>query len=203
MKRISGIAAAFVVALALAPISADAQQQISACVNNSSGTIHIVAQGAPCQSNEMALTWNAGPGGVLAGADFQCVGGVLPAPNALLFRPSGGGVTFGSGISTTGSTFSSIVLQPGIYQIHLSGTRFSPFALPGDFPVITTTGLGLINPSWGTTVSVDAAHYDIVGGDRLVSVTGPNTSVQFIVLAPFPPNTQFQGFCEVVITRLP
>ena len=58
MTRISGIAAAFVVALALAPISADAQQQIFACVNNSSGTIHVVAQNAQCQSNEILLVWN-------------------------------------------------------------------------------------------------------------------------------------------------
>jgi hypothetical protein len=42
MKRVSGIAGALVVALALAPISAQGQQ-ISACVNNSSGTIHIAA----------------------------------------------------------------------------------------------------------------------------------------------------------------
>jgi hypothetical protein len=64
MTRISGIAGAFVVALALAPISAQGQQ-IFACVNNSSGTIHIVAQNAPCQSNEISLVWNvAGPQGV-------------------------------------------------------------------------------------------------------------------------------------------
>ena len=68
MKRATGIAGAFVVALTLAPISADAQQQIFACVNNSSGTIHIVAQNVPCQNNEMLLVWNVvgpqGPPGV-------------------------------------------------------------------------------------------------------------------------------------------
>src|SRR5467141_1868538 len=37
---------------------------IYACVNNGSGTIHIVAAGAPCQSNEISLVWNAvGPQG--------------------------------------------------------------------------------------------------------------------------------------------
>jgi hypothetical protein len=41
MTRISGIAGAFVVALALAPISAQAQP-IFACVNNSSGTLSEV-----------------------------------------------------------------------------------------------------------------------------------------------------------------
>src|SRR6266481_7001187 len=38
--------------------------QIFACVNNSSGTIHIVAQNASCQSNEISLSWNVvGPQG--------------------------------------------------------------------------------------------------------------------------------------------
>jgi hypothetical protein len=45
MTRVSGIAGAFVVTLALAPISADAQQ-IFACVNTNSGAVRIVAQGA-------------------------------------------------------------------------------------------------------------------------------------------------------------
>ena len=43
MTRVSGIAGAFVVTLALAPISADAQQ-IFACVNATSGAVRIVAQ---------------------------------------------------------------------------------------------------------------------------------------------------------------
>src|SRR5262245_54011906 len=74
MTRVSGIAGAFVVTLALAPISADAQQ-IFACVNNNSGAIRIVAQGAPCRTPESLVTWNvvgpqgppgpAGPAGVL------------------------------------------------------------------------------------------------------------------------------------------
>jgi hypothetical protein len=70
MTRASGIAGAFVVALALAPISAQGQQ-IFACVNNSSGTIHIVAQNAPCANNEISLVWNvAGPQGPAGPAGF-------------------------------------------------------------------------------------------------------------------------------------
>jgi hypothetical protein len=74
MTRASGIAGAFVVTLALAPISADAQQ-IFACVNANSGAIRIVAQGAVCRSPESLVTWNvvgpqgppgpAGPAGAL------------------------------------------------------------------------------------------------------------------------------------------
>lgn len=74
MTRVSGIAGAFVVTLALAPISADAQQ-IFACVNATSGAVRIVAQGAACRTPETLVTWNvvgpqgppgpAGPAGAL------------------------------------------------------------------------------------------------------------------------------------------
>jgi hypothetical protein len=74
MMRVSVIVGAFVVALGLAPISAQAQQ-ISACVNNSSGGIKIVAPNATCSNNETKLVWPAGPGGLTAGADYHCVGG--------------------------------------------------------------------------------------------------------------------------------
>jgi hypothetical protein len=37
---------------------------IYACVKNGSGTIHIVAAGSPCSTNEISLVWNAvGPQG--------------------------------------------------------------------------------------------------------------------------------------------
>jgi hypothetical protein len=74
MTRVSGIAGAFVVTLALAPISADAQQ-IFACVNANSGAVRIVAQGVACRTPESLVTWNvvgpqgppgpAGPAGAL------------------------------------------------------------------------------------------------------------------------------------------
>jgi hypothetical protein len=74
MTRVSGIAGAFAVTLALAPISADAQQ-IFACVNATSGAVRIVAQGVACRTPESLVTWNvvgpqgppgpAGPAGAL------------------------------------------------------------------------------------------------------------------------------------------
>ena len=56
MTRVSGIAGAFVVTLALAPISADTQQ-IFPCVNNNSGAVRIVAQAADCRAPE---SWSPG-----------------------------------------------------------------------------------------------------------------------------------------------
>ena len=80
MMRVSGIAGAFVVILALAPISADAQQ-IFACVNSNSGAVRIVTQGAACRTPESLVTWNvvepqappgpAGPAGAQGSAGQQ------------------------------------------------------------------------------------------------------------------------------------
>ena len=62
------VGAAFVVALGLAPISAQGQQ-IFACVNNSDGTMRIVAQNVTCRNNERSLAWNiVGPQGPIGPA---------------------------------------------------------------------------------------------------------------------------------------
>ena len=53
----------------------------------------------------------------LAGADYACVQGLQISADlqqSLVFQPSGTGISFGSAISTTGSSFNSIMLQPGI-----------------------------------------------------------------------------------------
>ena len=69
IKRI-GILLALVAALAFAAGSAvvayadQAASQIYACVNNSSGTIHVIDAMAACNSNEVKLVWNTqGPQG--------------------------------------------------------------------------------------------------------------------------------------------
>jgi hypothetical protein len=49
---------AFAGAIAGWPATATAANQIYACVNNSSGTIHIVGASASCGSNEILLVWN-------------------------------------------------------------------------------------------------------------------------------------------------
>jgi hypothetical protein len=154
---------------------------IAACVNNSSGTIHIIVQaGETCASNEIALTWNnvgpqgppgntgptgpvgpagpagptgatgatgatgspgtngtngqpgpAGPaGGILSAANYICAyQQIVPINQSLIFQPAAPlyqlDVSFGSGISTTGTQFASIMLQPGDYQISLFGSAFN------------------------------------------------------------------------------
>ena len=192
MTRVSVIVGAFFVALGLAPISAEAQL-ISACVNNSSGGVRIVAPNATCSNNEHSLVWGSG---ALAGADYQCVVSQTIAPgNALNFQP---GVSFGSGISTTGTPlFGSFVLQQGIYQVHLSGSGFTKSSI-GDFII----DLLLNNQAVAAYIvvpDVNAGVFNIVGGDRLISVA--SNTVLALALALSSP-TVTTGFCELVITKL-
>jgi len=201
------VGAAFVMALALAPRGADAQQ-IFACVNNSSGTIHIVGQNVACQNNEVSLKWSSGLGGVPAASSFFCrqqqiVSQPLSFTSSFHFAQ---GVSFGSGISTLGSTFDTILLQQGIYQIHLSGSRFGTDAAFGPrFPTIYGVVNGVFVPEWSTTVSansagIDATRFDIVGGDRLISV-GPNTTFQLFI-DMFGPSEISADSCSLIITKL-
>jgi hypothetical protein len=195
MTRGLGIlGAAFVVALALAPRSADAQQ-ISACVNNSSGTVKFVAPNATCSNNETLVKL----GGALAGADYQCVaGGQIIAGDPLQF--SAPTVSFGSAIGTAGTPpITSFTLQQGIYQIHLSGSKFSIIpSANGNQISANLDGTNVAN--WTLLFTTDGFQVrgDIVGGDRLVSVGGANTTLKMI-------NAQAvftEGFCELVITKL-
>jgi hypothetical protein len=68
MRRIKSILArpALVIGLALALVGGSAMTfaaaastaVIYACVNNSSGTIHVVSSADTCSTNEVALAWN-------------------------------------------------------------------------------------------------------------------------------------------------
>jgi hypothetical protein len=149
MMRTAGIAGGFVVALALGP-SADAQQ-ISACVNNSDGTLRIVAPNTTCRSHETPLSWNAvgiqgpkgdtgatgatgaqGPAGqALASKSYICAPDTeIQSYSGDVFKPLtfnrsiGMQDGFGSSISDGLLQFTNFTLQPGLYQIHLSGARF-------------------------------------------------------------------------------
>jgi hypothetical protein len=231
---------------------------IAACVNNSSGTIHVIVQaGETCASNEIALTWNnvgpqgppgatgpagpagatgaqgppgpqgatgaqgpagsagangtngsnglagpAGPqgpaGGILSAGNFTCSGGfpVTNAPLSFAVDVNSSFAGFGSGISTTGANFTSFVLQPGVYQVHLDGFNFQP--PPGsnysniDIFIVLN---GLSVDSWLTTSGTPGV--DIIGGDRLFPVSQPNSVLQVTM----DPNAS-SGDCHFIITQL-
>jgi hypothetical protein len=120
MMRVSVIIGAFVAALGLAPISADAQQ-IFACVNNNSGAVKIVAPNTPCSNNETPLVWPAGPTFV------TCIGTQDPSvPLA-----NGAVLTFGCPINNNlnailtdggaGATSGSFLMQAGTYHVEFYG----------------------------------------------------------------------------------
>jgi hypothetical protein len=184
------------VALALAPISADAQQ-IFACVSNSDGTLRIVASNTTCRNNEHLLAWSAG-----AASNFFCdpVGQAVSANSPLSF--SSGLISFGSGISpTTGTQFTSFVLQPGIYQIHLSGSFFG-FTQRSQIRATLNNAPANGLSHWFTGDMLNNGTFDIEGGDRLVSVGQSNTGLQFVPLADLPSGGAGEGVCFLVITRL-
>ena len=197
MTRISGIAGAFVVALALAPVSADAQQ-IFACVQNSSGTVRVVPQFVSCGNNESLVSWNVtgppgpqgpvgpvgptgmtgpqGPAGqALAERAFACSSQSTVKASQPIPLFDGGQAGFGSSISTTGNPFTNFVLQPGIYQIHLDGIAWVPTPpYTGDgFPLITLTMNSVGQAAW--FMAPEAPPSPIVGGGPGMDISGGGT----------------------------
>jgi Collagen triple helix repeat (20 copies) len=238
--------------------------QIYACVNNNSGTIHVVAPNANCNTGENLYVWNtvgpqgppgatgpigpqgpagpAGPTGATGAAGANGTNGTngtngaagpagaqgpqgpagaqgpqgpaegissaavyfcasiippatAPANQPLFFNQASPLMGFGSEISVTGTSFNSIVLQPGVYQVSLFGIGFST----------TTPGLNLflqlngnIIGGWGAVIlSNPPIFYSIIGSDQLVSVSQPNSS-----LALIPPVDVGNGSCTFSITQL-
>ena len=144
--------------------------------------------------------------------EFQCNGNQAVVPGqALTFIGSGRG---GQPIYFNVGVFSSIVLPPSIYQLHLSGAQFT----------VQTTALGLadnalpfvepvVNPNDDFVIGWDAVPngatnngmsggfpiVELAGGDRWLEVVSlPNVSLQFVMRGP---NTVSTSFCELIITK--
>jgi hypothetical protein len=104
--------------------------------------------------------------------------------------------------SGRGQRLTSVLLQPGIHQIHLSG---HDFLFPADPFTLSATLDGVTDADpWFTTpiANTSPGHWDIVGGDRLISVGQANTVLQIISSATIvEPQLNTPG-CELVITKL-
>jgi hypothetical protein len=214
------VTCAFAVAGALVlsnQAKAQAPAQIFSCVNNAIGAVKIIAQNTTCLPSEHLVTWNvvgpqgpvgsagpAGPAGpqgpagtVLAVSEFQLVAGAYSDLQQFIFSSTGN--NFGSGISTAGGQFSSIVVQPGIYQIHLSGGPFDTSSAD-TFSIVTGNLNGNNFTFW--VVQEHVASPSIIGGDRLVMVSQPNSLLTFGNFGIGTLTTRNDSPVELIITRL-
>jgi len=198
-RELGIVGTAFAVALALVPRSADAQA-IYPCVS-SIGSIAIVAANAPCPPSAGGPTWTKTIlNTVQAGADFQCL---VPQnfSSPINFNPGIGNVTFGSAISTAPAPpFVGFLLQPGIYQIHFSGS-FNIDVVPVT-PVVQAILNNGIAPAAAvaTWIPLNGPQPLNFVGDRLISVSGTNSVLNMV------PNNTYSvlpgSFCEMVITKV-
>jgi hypothetical protein len=218
---------------------AQAPAQISACVNSANGSVRIVAQNTTCRRREHLVVWNlvgpqglagpagpagaagpmglAGPAGpqgpagqsvVLGVEEFRCT------PNATLnpgdafqffFSASAGELFF---LQQNG--FTSILLQPATYRIHLSG-----FNLTAQLVTQSLDSRGLVNIqpvlSVDTDTSIEWATIPNggkfngfplvdVAGDLFINVTQANTTLQILNRGPASVDTQ-RFFCHLIITK--
>src|SRR5262249_26449592 len=85
------------------------------------GAVFVVAFALATRSGDAAKPV-APPSGLIAGAAFQCPSQGLIFQQPMTLSPSNPAVNFGSSITFSATApFNTFVLQPGIYQIHLSG----------------------------------------------------------------------------------
>jgi hypothetical protein len=202
--------------------------QIFACVNNLTGAVRIVAQNTTCRAIEQLVVWNvvgpqgpAGPVGaqgpvgpqgpqgaglVQSVSEFECAA----SPNTMnvgdpyLFV--GTSDNAGSPVSTVAGAnggITSFVLQPGLYQIHLSGFNLTGLQFTTAFltPVLNpaddtpTPWVARPNGLTDATIGSGTPLLDIGGGDRLLQVVHPNAVLQI-------QNGGFEGLGQVTTDQL-
>jgi hypothetical protein len=111
----------------------------------------------------------------------------------MLFIPSLSGVSFGSAIEAPGTPpFAGFLLQPGIYSINLS-VFFDPTAPP---PNEIDANLNGTN-----TMAIWYPFGNIFVGERLISVSQPNTTLNFFVSSSVGPVSLGQR-CALIITQV-
>ena len=110
----------------------------------------------------------------------------------MLFIPSLSGVSFGSAIEAPGTPpFAGFLLQPGIYSINLS-VFFDPTTLP---PNEIDANLNGTN-----TMAIWYPFGNIFVGERLISVSQPNTTLSFPVTTGV--GVSLGEDCALIITQV-
>src|SRR3989475_65604 len=132
--------------LCAAPAHAQSAPTVHACVNNSSGTIHIVAATATCSNNEIALAWNVtgpqGPAGPVGPTGPQGPAGPQGATGPA--GPSGPTNVFGLTVNLIGAGIGTVTSLAGINwsndgdninvdctEVYPTGTVVTLIATPG------------------------------------------------------------------------
>ncbi len=122
-----------------------------ACVNNSSGTIHVVDSRDSCDRNETLISWNLrGPQGLQGPkGDTGAQGDVGPQGPAGLQGPQGPAGQDGA----TGTFSGSFASPNGLYQLQ-----------------VTNTGIQLVDNTAGALVKLSGGVVTISGG--VVGISG-------------------------------
>jgi hypothetical protein len=191
MKRV-GILSAIVVAAFASSAHAQAPTQLYACVNNSSGTIKMVAAGTVCSEGATLFTWNvagpqgmigpqgptgpAGPQGlpgapgVIGFSEYTCNGLISTNDTPLNFTFDG--ITGGAGVGGNSLVpVNSFVLQPGIYQFQFKTLTLNG---AGGIAEVILKRIGAVTQF--AIAPLSGGAIGTASGTKLVAVTSSNTS---------------------------
>jgi len=151
--------------IAALPPSTTAAGLIFACVNNSSGTIHIVGEGSTCSNNEVKLVW----------ANQDQITALQQAVAALRAQVAAAGhsLTSPNGQYTIEVADDKIVLQgPGVSIRLDAGDPASPVA------TVTVTGMEVVVVAGQNTNITSGASTQIESGATTRIESGVDTSIK-------------------------
>jgi hypothetical protein len=130
-------------------------------------------------------------------AELGCIAGLSLPPGApVVLAPLGPGVLGGEAITTNGSTFTSLVVQPGLYRVSWSWVG-SGWPAPYNIVVPEINGDPQVwqgNPIWPAIPFIDG----------LILVTAANSALQMVAQpgGNGTGNTVTTGNCQLIIQQL-
>jgi hypothetical protein len=142
---------------------------------------------------------SAGPREVppLAVADLQCLAGLSPSPGVAITRaPLGPGIPGGTQITANGSTFTGVVLQPGLYRVSWSW-------IGAGWPVVNVGYPPLLQPELNGDPQVwqgPGISPAVPFIEALIEVIAANSVPQVVVRPGSGPVTT--GNCQLIVQQL-
>ena len=172
----------------------------------------MASASASCPPGGTKISWNvtgpAGPAGstgatgpqgkpgqAIAARQYNCATQVVAQSQFVTFTDSG--VGFGTTLPTSTMPFTNFLLQPGTYQVHLSISQFT-------VSINSSLFFGFTYAGWYLSSGLNPAPP--VSGDRLISVTSPNTGVVLGYSAGSPSTLSINALttapCVLILTQL-